>query len=228
MDRPLPSAKSWAVTLEIARRGEAVLDGVFGPEFIIVKASRHHERQGIDRFLIHRRDGRVIYRVDYKADEAAARTGRLALEHVSVMRDGRPDAAGWVHTTIAELVVSFVPRLNTAFVLEVTRLREAWSEILRRFPPREAATEGTAPYASLVCPVPIRWLEARGLIVRRINTTGTQLRLPLTARRGPGQNGVSAGDALAMWPTVDVAGDGIVYEILARIAEMSEEALRAS
>ena len=74
------SARSWAETLEIGRRGEAVLDAVFGPEFIIVKATEHHQRQKIDRFFVHRRDGRIFHRVDYKCDEAAGRTGNLALE----------------------------------------------------------------------------------------------------------------------------------------------------
>jgi hypothetical protein len=77
-----------------------VLDAVFGPEFIIVTATRDHERQGIDRFFVHRRDGRIVHRVDFKTDEAAGRTGNLALEPVSVVRKGRREAAGWVHVMI--------------------------------------------------------------------------------------------------------------------------------
>jgi hypothetical protein len=39
-----------------------VLDAAFGPEYIIVKATASHQRQGVDRFFVHRRDGRMIYR----------------------------------------------------------------------------------------------------------------------------------------------------------------------
>jgi hypothetical protein len=33
-------------TLEVGRRGEAALDGVFGPEYVIVHATPAHQRQG--------------------------------------------------------------------------------------------------------------------------------------------------------------------------------------
>ncbi|MBM4439771.1 MAG: hypothetical protein FJ027_05095 [Candidatus Rokubacteria bacterium] len=187
-----PSARSWAETLEIGRRGEAVLDAVFGPEFIIVKATRDHERQGVDRFFVHRRDGRLIHRVDFKTDEAAGRTGNLALEHVSVVRHGRRAVDGWVHATIADLIIAFVPALDRAFVLAVPALRAAWPDILRCFPPRLAATSDRGGYQTLVCCVPIPWLREARLVVREVDAVNAQLRLPLTvaaprprARRPP-------------------------------------------
>src|SRR5207244_1174328 len=140
----------------------------------------HHQRQGVDRFFVHRRDGRIVYRVDYKTDEVAGATGNLALEHVSVVRKGQRDVAGWLHTTIADLIVSYVPALDTAFVLEVERLRVAWPDIMRLFPPRFAGTSGESPYRSLNCCVPISWLHAAQLISRTVEAVGVQLRLPLT------------------------------------------------
>jgi hypothetical protein len=41
--------------------------------------------------------------------------------------------AGWIHTTFAELVISYVPALDTAFVLEVEALRLAWPDVMRLF-----------------------------------------------------------------------------------------------
>lgn len=191
MHEPLPpgeapgrvSARAWATTLEIGRRGEAILDAVFGPAFIIVNATAHHQRQGLDRFFIHRRDGHVIYRVDYKCDEVAARTGNLALEHVSVVRKGRREAEGWIHTTVADLVISYVPGMELAFVMKINALREAFPVVLQQFPPRMVTTSGPQPYATLVCPVPIAWLREHGLITRTVNVRAAQLRLPLTVRR---------------------------------------------
>ena len=177
------NARAWADTLAVGRRGETILDAVFGVEYILVKATRHHERQGVDRFFVHRRDGRVIYRVDYKTDEVAGRTGNLALEHVSVVRKGRREAKGWIHTTIAELVISYVPALDTAFILEVETLRLAWPDIMRLYPPKFASTSSDNSYQSLNCCVPITWLRESALISRTVEVVNAQLRLPLTMRR---------------------------------------------
>jgi hypothetical protein len=127
--------------------------------------------------------GRVIHRVDCKNDVAAGTTGNLALEHVSVMRRGRRDVPGWIHSTIADLVVSYVPALDTAFVLEVAGLRSAWKTILELFPPRFASTAGPEPYQTLVCWPPIAWLRDAGLIARTVDVVWAQLRLPLTMKR---------------------------------------------
>jgi hypothetical protein len=175
--------RSWAWALEIGRRGERVLDAVFGPEFLVVEATPAHQRQSIDRFLIRRRDGREVHRVDYKCDVQAGWTGNLALEHVSVLRAGRREALGWLHTTIADLVVFYVPAHDAAYLLEVPALREAWGDILRASPPKRAATAGPRPYVSLNCCVPIQWLRVAGLIQRVVEAVGGQLRLPWTDPR---------------------------------------------
>lgn len=67
-----------------------MLDAAFGPEYIIVKATMSHQRQGVDRFFVHRRDRRVIFRVNYKNDEMAGTTGNLAFE-VESLRLAWPD-----------------------------------------------------------------------------------------------------------------------------------------
>ena len=161
-----------------------MLDAAFGPDYNIVVATPAHQRQGIDRFFVHRRDGRLIYRVDYKCDARAGMTGNLALEHVSVVRRGQRDVLGWLHTTVADLIVSYVPALDTAFVLEVASLRVAWPDIMALFPPKFASTGGEHPYQTLNCCVPIAWLRDAALIVKTVDVVGAQLRLPLKAARG--------------------------------------------
>lgn len=178
-------AYEWAETLEVERHGELVLDAIFAPEFIVVRATKYHQRQKMDRFLIKRRDGRVIHRADYKVDRIASRSGNLPLEHVSVERNGIREAKGWLHVTIADLVVFYVPELDTAFVLEIQRLRQAWDDILRLFPVKSTSTPGTRPYRTLNCCVPIAWLRQQGLIKQELEAVGVQLRLNLTvARKG--------------------------------------------
>lgn len=181
-------ASSWAETLAIERQGEAVLDAIFGYEFIIVRATAQHQKQKIDRFHIKRDDGRVIHRIDYKVDEKAGRTKRLALEHVSVLQQGVMKARGWVHETIADRIISYVPAIDTAFILPVDTLRSRWIEIQEAAAINPETNEklwwtstvdrGRA-YKTGFYPVPIRWLKEHGFIEREVLAVGAQFRLPL-------------------------------------------------
>lgn len=181
---------TWDKTLEIERDGEGVLDAIFGAEFIIVRATRQHQKQKIDRFHINRQDGRIIYRVDYKVDEKAGTTQRLALEHVSVLERGILRAQGWIHTTIADRIVSYVPKFDTAYILPVAMLRSRWAEI------QEAAAvnpqtgeklwwtstidhDTKRSYQTGFYPVPIRWLKEHGFIETEVSAIGAQFRLNL-------------------------------------------------
>lgn len=119
--------------------------------------------------------------MDYKCDVQAGRTGNLALEHVSVERAGHREAPGWVHSTLAESIVVYVPARVTAFVLAVPALRAAWLDILRAFPPRATATAAPRPYQSRCCCVPIPWLQGGGLISRTVEAVAGQLSLPFAS-----------------------------------------------
>lgn len=181
-------ASTWNETLNVERAGEVVLDVIFGNEFIIVRATRQHQKQKIDRFHINRRDGRVIYRIDYKVDDKAGKTNRLALEHISVQQKGAVKARGWVHETIADRIVTYVPKFDTAYVLPVETLRSRWNEI------QEAAAinpetgeklwwtstidrETKRLYYTAFYPVPIRWLKEHGFIEHELSAIGAQGRL---------------------------------------------------
>lgn len=173
-------AYTWDETLSVERRGEAVLDAIFGVEFIIVRATKWHQKQKMDRFQIHRKDGRIIHRVDYKVDEKAGKTSNLALEHVSVLQNGQRKAMGWVHETISDLIVSYVPAKDTAYVMKVTTLRQWWPEIQKLFELRETSTVDVGRnWITQFYAVPIQWLKSNGIIDRELEAVGAQLRLNL-------------------------------------------------
>ena len=67
-------------------RGAAVLDRMFSADHLVVPATPHHDRkQGADRFLIKRQDGRVILTVDYKTDwKAGTRPNRSAVHAATI------------------------------------------------------------------------------------------------------------------------------------------------
>jgi hypothetical protein len=102
---------SWEDTLPIERDGAAVLDIVFGAEYIVVLANKNHQGQNIDRFLINKKDGRLIHRVDYKIDMKAASTDNFVFEDVSVFKNGQIMADGWMLTSDADLLIIYVRAL---------------------------------------------------------------------------------------------------------------------
>lgn len=187
-------ASTWAETLTIERDGETVLDAIFGTEFIIVKATRQHQKQKMDAFHIKRSDGRIIYRVDYKVDEKAGKTNRLALEHISVQQKGVMKARGWVHETIADRIISYVPKFDTAFILPVATLRSRWEEIQqaaavnpetgeRLWWTSTLDRETKRLYSTAFYPVSIQWLKEHGFIERSVSVIGAQGRLALRVSR---------------------------------------------
>lgn len=183
-----PPTYSWQDTLERERAGNKVLDALFAPEFIIVPATKHHQRQKIDRFHIKRTDGRIVHRVDYKNDWRAAQTKNLALEEISVERNGRTLARGWVHTTIADLIVFYLPQLDTAHLLEIEDLRNRWILIEENFTTLPTRTDkdefGRAiePYNTHCRCAKIEWLKQNGFIKKSLDCVGAQLRFDLRHR----------------------------------------------
>jgi hypothetical protein len=120
----------------------------------------------------------IIYRVDYKTDWRAGQTRNLALEHVSVRRGDKRIKPGWVHTTCADLIVSYVPDDDTAYVLPIERIRSAWPDIQKLFPLKSTSTNGPngGYYTDSYCPS-ISWLMANKVIKEKVSAIGSQLRL---------------------------------------------------
>jgi hypothetical protein len=175
---------TWQETLAAERLGNEVLDALFGNEYIIVHATRAHQSQKIDRFHIHKKDGREIFRVDYKTDYRAGSTGNLALEDVSVRKNGRVVAQGWVHTSRSDLVVFYVPQHDTAYVLEILALRENWPHIRAGHRPLQTSTKSNSgDYITEFFAVPITWLRNNRLFKKELLAVGAQLRLSLKSGR---------------------------------------------
>ena len=169
---------AWEDTLTVEDTFNRVLDGFFEQRFVVVRATAAHQKQKIDRFLIHRQDGQLVFRVDYKIDVKAGETGNLALEHVSVLRHGKVEAKGWIHTTIADWLISYIPARDTAYLLKVCRLRECWELIEQTWTLRETSTVGPRPYRTLFYAVPLRWLQEHRLIAKTITLRAVQTTMP--------------------------------------------------
>lgn len=109
-----------------------------GEQWLVVEASQQHDRkQGVDAIHIDNQDCRIIHRVDYKLDsqatkyawsEAVGPEGQLTLEDHHVYDDGRR-TKGWVHTSKADRIISYVPQLEIAYCLILERIRQSWDRV---------------------------------------------------------------------------------------------------
>ncbi len=175
----------WLETLEKEQRGNVVLDAVFDPEFLIVHATRQHQRQKIDRFHIKKDDAMIIHRVDYKTEPYwPQRTGNFALEDISVERDDIVIDRGWVHTTIADLLITYVPAWDQAFVTQMSTIRQRWDEITSSGCEYKHATtthdskgRPIRPYRSWNYLPKVRWLNENGFFEKVVHTNKLQLKL---------------------------------------------------
>lgn len=126
-------------------RGEDFLDAFFEERGNYVQPATHwQQRQGIDR--IFARESKLA-RVEYKTDYIAHRTGRVFIETIAVGNGGR---AGWATTSQADLLVYFIPGLQTIYVMPLAALREKLTEWVQKYPSRPAHNEDFATYGVLV------------------------------------------------------------------------------
>lgn len=100
-------------------------------------ATPEQQCMGIDRIWA-RRDGRQ-QSVEYKADIAAARTGNLFVETVSVDAAGRP---GWAYTSLAQLLVQYVPGLARVIISRMMTVKERLPGWLASYPLQPVPNEG--------------------------------------------------------------------------------------
>jgi hypothetical protein len=104
----------------------------------------------------------------------------LAIEHISVQKGDHIEAKGWIHTTIADFVIYYVPGLDTVYFLKVSILRERFEEIQQfRLLPTGSSRNGKFLYNTYNYCVPIRWLKNNGFIQQEKRAVMSQGRLPL-------------------------------------------------
>jgi hypothetical protein len=170
----------WNDCLRRGEEGALVLDAIFRARgYTVEKAQPRNSHH--DRYLI-KQGSTILLIVDYKRDEYAATSRNLAIEDVSVIRNGRVEAKGWLHTTIASDFISYVPGFDIAYQLSIAKIRAAWPEIVATFPLRHSwsvdRTGHKEPWMTVCyCPA-ITWLQAHGLIAASYEAIARQIRLP--------------------------------------------------
>jgi len=107
------------VQKRIGEQAELLLDRFIAAHCYLEKASRHLQRQGIDRVI--QLDGRTFY-LEYKADFKAHQTGTAFIEVISA--DAGHTASGWATTSKADLLIYFLPRIGRVYVVPMFRLRQ--------------------------------------------------------------------------------------------------------
>lgn len=128
-----PSMHTFDKSFEKARLYEAELDKFFDGAYRLEHATMEQERSGIDRIFENRRS-RVRYSVEYKTDHQAHETGNVFIETMSV---DSADKKGWAFTSVSQVLVYFIPKLEYAMradMLDVKRRLPEWIHRYREVP----------------------------------------------------------------------------------------------
>lgn len=126
--------------------GEELLDAFFSREWIIRTATRREQRQGIDRHYVCRKDGRY-FKVEYKTDYLAHKTGNAFIETVSIDSEGR---AGWAYTSKADFLFYFVVEDLLLYILPMETIRKQLSRWAKEYPIKAVPNRGYRTYGILV------------------------------------------------------------------------------
>lgn len=134
------------------KSGEYVLDEYFAGFYDIQSATREQERCGIDRIFTGSSGKR--FTVEYKTDTAAARTGNLFIETISV--DTVPKL-GWARTCSADYIILYIPGWQRAYIVKPTLIRARLPEWIRRY---RLMPIDNGEYFTYGVPVPHQMVEA--------------------------------------------------------------------
>lgn len=124
--------------LKQGESAERYIDSLFCDEFAIRPATRQQQRMGIDRVFTRRRDGRE-WKVEYKADKTAARTGNTFVETVSV--DTR-NKLGWAYTCQADFIMYYIVGRGPLYILRPRDIKGKIGNWQRRYPQRRIPNNG--------------------------------------------------------------------------------------
>lgn len=102
---------------QVGENSERYLDEYFSRWYDIQKATPRQQRQGIDR--IFAKAGGETLTVEYKTDQAAARTGKAFVELIIV--DCR-FVVGWAYSSCADYLIYLVPGA-AIYVIRFSQLR---------------------------------------------------------------------------------------------------------
>lgn len=116
----------------IGTTGEARLDQIFRPFYLIQPASPEQQRQGIDRLVINRATGEHSF-IEYKTDHRAGDTGNAFVETISVDTIGKP---GWAYTSQARYLIYYIPDPETIYILPMAQIRYTIDRWRKLYPQR--------------------------------------------------------------------------------------------
>ena len=106
------------------------------------------QRAGIDR-IWEKPDG-MSYTVEIKSDIKAAQTGNVFLELIQIDTEG---GRGWVYTSGAQYLVTYVPGKRLFYLVEMVRLKRKLSDLIAG--KTVVRSKSKAGYSSHGVPVPI-------------------------------------------------------------------------
>lgn len=155
----------FAVKLEEGQEHEATLDRFFGRWFDVRPATAIQQRMGIDRVWTNV-DTSAQYSVEYKADSTAAKTGNAFVEAVSVDTTGR---RGWVLSSLAQVLVYYLPPTGQAYVANLVDLKRAFPDWKAKYRLKEAKN---ADYSTFGVCVPLGEFGAKCVRAYHVPTEG--------------------------------------------------------
>ena len=122
-------------SLKEGKKGEAVLDIYFqGMGFTTSPASLPIERCGIDRTFLSPSGSK--FTVEYKTDFHTARTGNAFIETIS-FDDGAKSIHGWALTSLAQVLVYYIPQEGMALWLNTLEIKKSLPEWRLKFEKRK-------------------------------------------------------------------------------------------
>jgi len=139
--------------LRIGEAYENDLDEFFRRWYEVMPVSMELQKLGVDRIFIDQTGRRLS--IEYKADETAARTHNAFVETVSVDTEGKP---GWALSSIAQLLIYFIPPIRKIYVCRMLDLKMDIEELIAKFPTKQIPNNG---YHTTGVPVPLWLIEER-------------------------------------------------------------------
>lgn len=147
------------------RKGEAserYLDSFFRQQFVIRRATREEQRQGIDRVFTRPRDGKQ-FKIEYKADKTAATTGNAFVETTSVDTE---DIPGWAFTCQSDFIIYYIVGTKRVYVLRPKDIQIRLKRWAKEYPQRRIPN-GTYYTEGLL--VPLEEIEQAAVRVIKLN-----------------------------------------------------------
>lgn len=149
------SVYSFFERLGFGQQGESFLDKHFSKWYDIKPATRAQQRKGIDR--IFTANGRS-YKVEYKCDATAARTGNAFVETVSVDSAGKP---GWALTCSADFIIYYIVGIGPAYVIKPGEIKKRVKRWEGQYQSRKVPNnKGGKKYNTIGVLVPLSEFEA--------------------------------------------------------------------